>query len=272
MVESFPLHLTDHFLFIGLGVVVPLLTALSHQPHDQRPTSPEQRRKLYANVMQGLWFLAAVVLVLWWWQDRPFSHLGLRWTPASLGPWSIGSAVVALLAYGLHLTFSMLSKSGRKSIEDQISSMEVSIVPRDLRTFLHFIPLALSAAICEEIIFRGYLIGYLLSLLGEQPAAEALAIMIPAICFTLGHIYQSRKAMIQILVLSIFYGVFYLLTGSIYLLILVHFLYNLMSGITGLCFPEAPAAEEEGPQDGDEGRSGGDESHEPTGPEDDHKP
>lgn len=57
-----------------------------------------------------------------------------------------------------------------------------------------------------------------------------MAIIIPACMFAFGHLYQGEKAVMKILLMAILFGWIFLLTNSLLLLILIHFLVDVLGG------------------------------------------
>lgn len=237
MIESFTVHLTDHILFILLGVLLPWRTIGAQKQLKDLSFTGRMRRSLYIGNSIGLWVMALVVLALWWWMDRPFSALGLIWTDASLSFWSIGFIVAFLMLYLLDAIRDISTTKGRAQVEKKLGA-ELAILPRKKKSYLFFIPLAVSAGICEEIVFRGFFIGYIFSLFGPGLMSKALAVAIPAVIFGLVHTYQGIQAIYKILGMAVLFGTVYLLTGSIYLLIILHIVVDLIGGAIGLFFPE----------------------------------
>lgn len=78
-----------------------------------------------------------------------------------------------------------------------------SIAPRNLLEILVWIALSITAGICEETIFRGYL--------QRQFAAwtrsSAVGVLLSAVLFGAGHIYQGAKATIVIGVYGLLFGI-----------------------------------------------------------------
>lgn len=237
MIESFTVHLADHILFILLGILLPWRTIGAQKQLKDLSFTARMRRSLYIGNSIGLWVMALVVLGLWWWMDRPFSALGLHWTNAAQSFWSIGFVVAFLLLYLLDAIRDISTAKGREQVEKKLSA-ELAILPRKKRSYLFFIPLAISAGVCEEIVFRGFFIGYIFSFFGPGLASKIFAIAIPAIIFGLVHTYQGVQAIYKILGMAVLFGTVYLLTGSIYLLIILHVVVDLIGGAIGLFFPE----------------------------------
>lgn len=243
MIESFTVHLADHILFLLLGILLPWRTIGAQKKLKDLTFSSAMRRSLYIGNSIGLWLMALIVLGLWWWLDRPFSTLGLHWTPQVLSFWSIGFVALFLVIYLLDAIRDITTPKGRAEVEKKLDK-ELAILPRQPKSYLYFIPLAISAGICEEIVFRGFFIGYLFSLLGPGLFAKIVAVGVPAIIFGLVHTYQGVQAIYKILGMAVLFGTIYLLTGSIFLLIILHAVVDLIGGAIGLFFPEPEQPDE----------------------------
>jgi membrane protease YdiL (CAAX protease family) len=65
--------------------------------------------------------------------------------------------------------------------------------------------------------------------------------MLPAVSFSIAHIYQGTKAVLKILLLAVFFGLIFRLSGSLLVVMLLHFLVDAGGGIfTVAYFKENP--------------------------------
>ncbi len=93
--------------------------------------------------------------------------------------------------------------------------------------------MAVTAGVCEEIVYRGLLIAFGVGVLGlSTTAAAALALAV----FVAGHFYQGWKGMVVVALLGFWLTTVYLSTGSLLLPILVH----VMIDVRGLVCMPAP--------------------------------
>lgn len=242
MIEPIALHLVDHILFVLLGIILPLRTISSQKKLKDITFHTRIRISLYIGNSIGLWLMALPVLATWWWFSRPYSTLGLVWTEQALSIWSIGFVVLFFLLYLVDAYQDVFTEKGREQTKRRLSK-ELSILPRKWKAYLYFIPLAFSAGICEEIVFRGFFLTYLVSLLGNQIGGQIAAVIISAIIFGFVHTYQGKQAIIKIIAMALLFGLVYLWSGSIYVLIILHALVDLIGGAVGLLFPEPSAPE-----------------------------
>jgi uncharacterized protein len=76
------------------------------------------------------------------------------------------------------------------------------LLPKTATEVALWVPLAVTAGFCEELIFRGYLQRQFLALTGNVVAAVALQ----GIAFGVGHLYQGFKGVLVITVYGILFG------------------------------------------------------------------
>ncbi len=101
--------------------------------------------------------------------------------------WVLWEAV----AYACH---RMVGASSAKSVGD--------LLPRSLLEILIWIALSITAGVCEELAFRGYLQRQFHAMSGNV----VMAVMAQALVFGVAHAYQGWKAVIVISVLGALYG------------------------------------------------------------------
>lgn len=91
-----------------------------------------------------------------------------------------------------------------------------------------WILLSISAGICEEVVYRGFLLHFLL---GEEPAGIGLevlpALLLAALAFGLAHLYQGWRGMLTSTALGMAFGWLAIGTGSLLLPVALHALVDL---------------------------------------------
>jgi len=100
-----------------------------------------------------------------------------------------------------------------------------ALVPHTPAEYRLFVPLSITAGICEELLFRGYLVWVLRSWIGLYPAAGASMVL-----FGLGHVYQGASFGVRAFFAGAAMGVLALVTGSILPGMALHALIDLGSG------------------------------------------
>lgn len=226
MLEFTP-NIIDHILIFIIGILLPLRSVKAQDMLKKITFTPMMKSRLYLGNSLSLWAMAGILAGINWFMGRPPAGFGLHWPPAALNAyayWALGGFV---LLYGFDLVYETSFPKTRKQTITEWQE-NIPFLPVSFREFKQFIPLALTAGICEEFIFRGYFITYFYNLVGKDFAY--LAIVIPTLIFAMVHQYQGKKAMIKIFFMAIFFGLIYYFTGSLWQVMLLHFFVDLIGG------------------------------------------
>jgi membrane protease YdiL (CAAX protease family) len=219
--------LLDHVIFVVLAVVMPLRARAYAFGRLRRATAaavPQVRRSLYHQGMMVQWSVVALTLGVWLARGRAWGDLGLapRITPGLLGVVA-GIAILALYIWN--------QAHRRPPAADTLAALRVRLehlermLPHTADELSTFNRLAITAGICEEILFRGFLLWYLQHALGPLPAA-----VLASVIFGVGHLYQGWKGVLQTGALGGFLIGVYVVSGSLYAGMLLHALMDLHAG------------------------------------------
>lgn len=230
------MHFIDHLIMFILGVVLPLRSWQSAQAGDLREMRFDSRSKKMLYYSNGglLWVLALVVVAVWWFSGRDLATLGLSFTPwhfSFLG-WGILGIFGAL--YFTDLFMEVGSQRGRRQTGEEMRR-DLSFLPANWREYGHYMFLAVSAGICEEIVFRGYFIRYFQVVLGQESLLlVGLSLLLPALMFGISHLYQGWEAVVKIVSMALMFGAFFVLTGTLWPLIVFHAVIDLLGGLVSV--------------------------------------
>ncbi|XVQ86065.1 CPBP family intramembrane glutamic endopeptidase [Microbispora siamensis] len=177
---------------------------------------------------EWIW-LAVTALILALSPGLDLADLGFA-MPGNLD--QIAPAVVGMMSAIVigTLLLRRLARSGR-AVPGQSAVAE--LMPRTSAERWHGLAMAVTAGVCEEIVYRGLLIAFGVGVLGlGTTAAAALALVV----FVAGHFYQGWKGMVVVALLGFWLTTVYVSTGSLLLPILVHILID----VRGLVCMPAP--------------------------------
>jgi uncharacterized protein len=149
--------------------------------------------------------------------------IGGRWQSAAdvwkdVGVAALFWVVVLVLIDGLAL---VLRFSGAKGAS--------FLLPKTAIEAALWIPLAVTAGFCEELIFRGYLQRQFLALTHNVPAA----ILLQGIVFGVAHLYQGSKGVVVITVYGILFGILAAMRKSLRPGMIQHAGQDSVSGLAG---------------------------------------
>lgn len=228
----------DHLVALFLVVIMPVMSLKSDKISTELIESlPPKKHLFYTN---GLMLVIGAMLVLTSWNisERPWGALGVQ-VPTVNNNVLILIAIVAFI----YLSDTIYGWFNQKYQKDRVQEMSY-IIPTNWHEYRHYIFLALAAGVSEEIIFRGFLITYLSHFLSIIQYGDIIALIIPAVVFSLSHLYQGWWAVIKIMVIAILFGGIFVFSGSLLLVVIIHVLIDLISGMMGvLCQVDQPNTE-----------------------------
>lgn len=218
----------DHLLALLLLVALPLYGRREFGRMRRRLASGHRGARMheYRWTIGLQWGLVGLLVGLWLWRGRELATLGIAepqggwlWLGLLLG----ALAVLALVAQVVQLRDR---PDAREEVESQLGDVG-DILPRNPREMRVFAALSFTAGVCEELLFRGFLIAWLVALtgLGEWPA-----MLLIAVAFGMAHFYQGPSGMLKTGLAGAYLGALYLLTGSLLVPVVVHALIDLLQG------------------------------------------
>lgn len=217
----------DHALFVVLAVLFPLRASafgfrrLRLAAEQERP---RVRRSVYAQAIVVQWSLTAATVALWIATRREWSALGLvpRFTWGLIGVTAGAAIVIAVIARQRDGTLRDDATLAR--LRERMRSLEV-MLPHSRDELPRFFALSATAGVCEELLYRGYMIWYLAHWLGIIPAAALAALM-----FGAGHAYQGWRGVLTTSAVGVFLAAVYVVSGTLFAGMLLHALMDAHSG------------------------------------------
>jgi membrane protease YdiL (CAAX protease family) len=208
------LSLADH-------LVIPLVTAISlvewlwYWPRMRaRADEPGTRLRAYRNVIAVEWGISALVLGTWAIRGRSWAALGLG-TGRPLGL-AIGFALLVFyLVTVVRLRRAILASPERLERLARRTTGAEPLLPRTSAERRLFLLTALTAGVCEELLFRGFVPWYLAPWTGAT-----LAVVLASLAFGLGHVYLGPSLIV-------------LAAGSLWPAIALHAAMDIVSGDLG---------------------------------------
>lgn len=224
--------LVDHLLVAVIGVAYPLCFTLDWYRRllpQLKSGGAYSRSRLYRRSMIELWLLTLVVLSWWLWSGRAVTAVGLG-VPGGWAFWIAAIvAIVLATALGLQVAAVRSSAEAREQVQKQFRGVPALMVPRDSRERRLWVGLSLTAGLCEEILYRGFLIWYLMMWL-----PGTAAVLLSAIVFGMAHLYLGwGVGVLRVTMVGVVLGVAYLVTGTLWVPIAIHAIVDVTSGLTG---------------------------------------
>lgn len=75
------------------------------------------------------------------------------------------------------------------------------------------------------------MITYFSYLFKDSDYGQSISIFLPAFIFSISHFYHGLKNIIKIFILSVLFGYIYILSGSLVIVMILHFLVDVIGGL-----------------------------------------
>ncbi|MFZ0580336.1 MAG: type II CAAX endopeptidase family protein [Candidatus Acidiferrales bacterium] len=214
-------------ILLFLGIALPLLGRRRVRQLMQSPSTTKlDRLSLYASTLAFQWIAAGVIL---W---RAAAH-GIP--PAQLGfalgnpPLTITVAIVLAALVLLNQLVSLRRLAARPAeAQGLLPQLALKLFPQDDVERLAFFALVVTVAICEELIYRGFV----QRVFQDWSNGAILAGVVgSAIYFAIAHLYQGRRGLASTFFVGLIFAGARAWTGSLLPPIAAHFLADITVGL-----------------------------------------
>lgn len=229
--------LFDHFVVLTFAGVYPAYAFFAYRniKKDLIANKPGVRIRDYQETIAWLWSLSLLAIIVWIYNDRALVDVGLDFSSS----WPAWISLLLLVLAAIFLIFQYRTirndPKQRQSLRDKLNNVDASeYLPRTEQEVRWFILLSISAGICEELLFRGFLLWYF-----KVFTVTALGVVLSSSLFGMAHSYQGWKGGLRAGVVGLIFALSYVLTGSLWIPILLHIVVDIHSGLVGwLAFEE----------------------------------
>ena len=215
-------------IFFALGVLLPWRGRARMKKLLATPqVSSIERLVLYASTIAFQWLAVAVVGWRAWVHGYGARQLGLvlhgrtRLVIAGL----VGAAVMG----GLH--WLNLRRVGRIPAESRgvMQAVAERILPQSTVELLPYLGLATTAGLCEEFLYRGFV----MAVLSSAGLGAWLVVLGSSLLFGLAHSYQGRGGMVMTFLVGVLLGVSRLTYNSLVPAVFWHAAVDVVAGVAG---------------------------------------
>jgi hypothetical protein len=173
--------------------------------------------------------MAAVVVAIWYWNKRPFELMGFRAPEPGVTAAILAGVLVVL--YVFDVMYSMLSPQELAKTQEQWES-SVPFLPEKYRELPAYTFMCITAGVCEEIMYRGFLVNYFIDPMSRE--FPYMAAIFPAVLFSIAHFYQGYMAMFKIFLLSMLFALIFIFSKSLLYVVIIHFLIDFAGGVVAI--------------------------------------
>jgi membrane protease YdiL (CAAX protease family) len=234
-------HWDFALIFAALGILIPWRGSVRVNKLIARTNiSAEDRLSIYASTIAFQWVLTGVIA---W---RSIARL---LTPENLGLTVRSHGLTAIVTVGMAAALCSLQYFGIRRIASmpieatsRMREISLRLMPRTLIEALAFSALAVTAAVCEEFIYRGFVYAVLQTTTGSV----TIAIVASSILFSLAHLYQGKKGLVSTFILGLAFAISRWATGNLIAATVTHLVVDLLAGYVAPGYFAKQAAQQAG--------------------------
>ncbi|MCL2406420.1 MAG: CPBP family intramembrane metalloprotease [Defluviitaleaceae bacterium] len=223
------MYITFLVILAIIFAAIPILDALplkknkeATNPKDTPVAITEKMRcKDYYKTIAIFWVLVTPILIMCLIGGISLADIGFRLIYFNHNIWFTAiTLILAFVLFTYELIIPLISKKFRERIIND-NQEEMDEFPRTKKEKMLYSLVALSSAVCEETVYRGFLLFILLAVFPGIPIF--LIILIAFVTFGIGHLYQGLINAIKIGLFGALAMSLLIVTDSIILVILLHF-------------------------------------------------
>jgi membrane protease YdiL (CAAX protease family) len=221
------MHWDFALILIFLGVIAPILGYRRVRRLMEAPRiTTMDRLALYASTIAFQWLVVAIIL--WRAGAHGIPPIALGVAIASPRLTATISVVLSGLAF-VNQLFGIRRLTTRPSeLRGTIPQLSMKIFPQNDIERLVFIALAVTVALCEELIYRGFVQRVFD---GWSGTAALAGVFGSALFFALAHLYQGRRGLASTFVVGVVFASVRAWTGSLVPTVAAHFVADVTVGL-----------------------------------------
>jgi len=214
------------YLLWGYFIVNPIYIYLNYEKEKQSVIAQLTKRvTLYRSTMLHLWVPVLILMILLFHTKISMHDIGLQWHWSLANQIAVGGLILIAGYFLLSLKQLNGNTDNHQEVRKQIAYVQWIMPTTVSESRLFVLGVSITAGVCEELLFRGYL----MHLLAEFMPTYGVVI-VSSIAFGLPHIYQGPIHIIRTAILGVVMALIYLVTDSIIVPILLHSLLDMYSG------------------------------------------
>lgn len=216
-----PLHVIAHVLFFFVIAIEPILFIVAHRRLRKQLADQVTGARIsfynFVLVIEWFWTFAIAALVLLGYVS--LERLGIReFDFTNAAPYTISFALLFALGPTVLFLYLPRMKNGPQLADKAIKAVG-EIFPFEPNAKKLWFAVSVTAGICEEILYRGFIIDYLQT---SMSLDLVWALLLGALIFGLGHIYQGLKGFVATTLYGFLFAGLYVSTGNLVLPIVIH--------------------------------------------------
>ncbi len=217
----------DIILLVVICIFSPLLDWLWLYPRFRRAVAANQhgaRPRFYLFALLYPWGATLCVVALWVVRGR-------AWAALHLGPSTPLRLAIGLALAAAYLALMWIQRRQLIARPERLARLRKSfgsaeaLLPHTRGELKGFTAVSLTAGICEELIYRGFVFWYISVWTGP-----IIALALSSILFGFAHVYLGYSHVIKTSIVGLVFALIVLASGSLWPVIIIHAVMDMVAG------------------------------------------
>ncbi|GAA6206125.1 CPBP family intramembrane glutamic endopeptidase [Thalassotalea sp. SU-HH00458] len=219
------MQITEVLLIVAIALLV-VLNLLDKSKENVR-TEKTSLVRVYYETIALLWFPVVFLVIHLYFTATPLESIGISWNYHWQIMTGLGllSLLIVYFIYDLKLLVNDQDK--QQKLAEQMASFAWFMPKTKPQMLIFTLGLSVSAGICEELIFRGYILNAL-----SQHLGVILSVILSSALFGLCHFYQGVFHVFRTFIIGIVFCLIYLGCETIIIPIILHIVLDVYGGIS----------------------------------------
>jgi uncharacterized protein len=189
--------------------------------------SYSKKLRMYGYIILTEWTF--VIALLWLTHRHGLSISDLGESLGDVNRTFIAIAVLlAIFALMVYFNIRQIRQLSLEKLEAELGPLKM-FLPGNKPEFMAFILIAITAGICEELLYRGWL----QNLLAVGTGSVWIGLVVGAVIFGFGHAYQGKIGIVQTGIYGLLFGGVFIITKSLVAGQVLHIIIDSVNGIIG---------------------------------------
>lgn len=213
----------QHILVLFLAIGMPLWDWYEI-PRLKASTEPRKKVRYYRKIVSALWICALIAVMT----TGFFAAFAISPAPGEMGWLQNGSiplrvvegvTIGMLIAIFLPALIALRNEKLRAKAARAVKKLSF-LLPSSREERRWWWLVCITAGICEELVYRGFLLHYLHT--SPFHLSLTLALIVSSVIFGVGHLYQGGLGALQTALIGFVFGAMFIVTGTLLLPMIVH--------------------------------------------------
>ena len=219
-------------LLFAMLVIIATISFLSEKKFSGTYISEKIKCNDYLQSIAFLWGCVIVILIMCLIGEISFDDIGIRTVSFNYNTWFTATTLIIsglFVAYLVYQSVSLLVSPKAREEAKKLDTGEGAslLLPRTKKEKKLFTLICISAGVCEEIIFRGFLVFLLHAIFPS--ISIVLIVLISSLIFGCSHLYQGVPGVLKTGAAGVVLICLVIVTNSLIPAIILHFLIDFSS-------------------------------------------